>query len=78
MPDEFIDGMIERAPMLGDNFSGADWLASWDEVWRKAQPDALLVDDNTVHMLVTLNAQANKDGTPVAALDAKTQEIEAL
>ena len=33
MPDEFIDGMIKRAPMLGDNFKGVKWKESWDEVW---------------------------------------------
>jgi hypothetical protein len=32
MPDEFIDGMMERAPMLGDDFSGPDWKKSWDAV----------------------------------------------
>jgi Dyp-type peroxidase family len=74
MPDEFIDGMIERAPMLGDT----NWLDSWDEVWRKAPKPARMVDPNTVHMLVTLNAQANADGTPVPDLETKTQEIEAL
>ena len=82
MPDEFIDGMIARAPMLGDNFSdttGTRWLDAWDEVWRKAPQAARMVDPNTVHMLVTLNAQANQaDGTPVPELEAKTQEIEAL
>ncbi|HZV91686.1 MAG TPA: hypothetical protein VFF72_00635, partial [Caldimonas sp.] len=78
MPDEFIDGMIERAPMLGDNFSGTSWLDSWDEVWRRAPQAARIVDPNTVHMLVTLNAQANPDGTAVPELDAKTQEIEKL
>ena len=78
MPDEFIDGMIERAPMLGDNFSGANWLDSWDEVWRKAPQAARMVDRNTVHMLITLNAQAQADGTPVPELDTRTQGIEAL
>ena len=36
MPDEFIDGMKARAPMLGDDFSGAGWLKSWDRVWTAA------------------------------------------
>jgi Dyp-type peroxidase family len=78
MPDEFIDGMIERAPMLGDNFSGPKWLDAWDEVWRKAPQPARMVDPNTVHMLVTLNAQAQADGTTVPELDAVTQDIETL
>jgi deferrochelatase/peroxidase EfeB len=77
MPDEFIDGMMERAPMLGDDFSGPDWKKSWDEVWTK-RTTARTVDPNTVHMLVTLNAQMNPDGSPVEELDAKTREIEAL
>lgn len=77
MPDEFIDGMTLRAPMLGDDFSGPRWKESWDEVWfhsgsdRGAHPD-------TVHILITLNAQMNPDGTAVAALDKKTREIEVL
>src|SRR5262249_13179565 len=33
MPDEFIDGMAARARMLGDDFKGANWIKSWDEVW---------------------------------------------
>jgi deferrochelatase/peroxidase EfeB len=76
MPDEFIDGMMKRAPMLGDDFppNRAD---RWDEVWTAAKA-ARLTDPKTVHILVTLNAQMNADGTPVAALDAKTREIENL
>src|SRR4029077_4468470 len=74
MPDEFIDGMMKRAPMLGDNFF-PDWKEKWDEVWTAAKA-ARLTDDNTVHILISLNAQANPDGNAVAALDAKTDEIE--
>jgi Dyp-type peroxidase family len=77
MPDEFIDGMMERAPMLGDDFTPG-WHKSWDEVWTAAQGRARISDPRTVHMLVTLNAQMNPDGSAVAALDAKTREIEAL
>ncbi len=76
MPDEFIDGMMARAPMLGDDFR-PDWAKSWDEVWTKGST-ARTVDPNTVHMLITLNAQMNPDGTPVRELDTKTREIEAL
>jgi Dyp-type peroxidase family len=77
MPDEFIDGMMARAPMLGDNFNGRVPSKSWDAVWastegpRDASPD-------TVHILITLNAQMKPDGSAVAALDAKTQQIENL
>jgi hypothetical protein len=77
MPDEFIDGMMERAPMLGDDFSGPDWKQSWDEVWTAAK-GVRSADPNTVHILITLNAQMNSDGSAVAALDTKTQAIEAL
>src|SRR5450432_1830658 len=63
MPDEFIDGMMARAPMLGDDF-GPDWKQSWDEVWTKGST-ARTVDPNTVHVLITLNAQMNPDGSPV-------------
>ena len=78
LPDEFIDGMMKRAPMLGDNFSfsrSSDWKNSWDEVWTAAKT-AHLTDPKTGHILVTLNAQMKPDGTAVAALDAKTDEIE--
>ena len=74
MPDEFIDGMKGRAPMLGDDFGG---FGSWDEVWTKAGED-YGANPNTVHILITLNAQMNLDGTPVAALEATTKEIEDL
>jgi len=77
MPDEFIDGMMERAPMLGDDFSGDGWKKSWDRVWT-AVTTHRAVDPNTVHMLITLNAQMNPDGSPVKELDAKTRAIEAL
>ena len=76
LPDEFIDGMMARAPMLGDNFGGIDLATAWDEVWTAAQGAHLA--PKVVHVLVTLNARMNPDGTPVAALDAKTREIEAL
>jgi deferrochelatase/peroxidase EfeB len=77
MPDEFIDGMAGRAPMLGDDFSGPDWKDSWDEVWINSGRDNGTHPD-TVHILITLNAQMNPDGSAVAALEAKTREIEVL
>jgi Dyp-type peroxidase family len=77
MPDEFIDGMVERAPMLGDNFGGGAWKDSWDEVWTVGST-ARIASSKRVHMLITLNAQMNPDGTAIPALDAKTREIEAL
>ncbi len=77
MPDEFIDGMAGRAEMLGDDFSGPDWKDSWDEVWISSGHDNGTHPD-TVHILITLNAQMNPDGSAVAALEAKTREIEVL
>jgi deferrochelatase/peroxidase EfeB len=76
LPDEFIDGMMKRAPMLGDDFP-PNRKENWDEVWTAAKT-APITDPKTVHILVTLNAQINPDGKAVAALDAKTREIEAL
>ncbi len=74
MPDEFIDGMTARAPMLGDDFTGDDWKKSWDEVWINSGQDHSIHPD-TVHILITLNAQMNPDGSAVPALEAKTREI---
>ncbi len=76
MPDEFIDGMRKRAPMLGDDFH-EDWTSKWDEVWTKTKPGSVS-DEHTIHMLVTLNAQMNPDGTAVPELDQKTEEINRL
>ncbi len=77
MPDEFIDGMVNRAPMLGDDFH-KDWKNSWDEVWTKSGT-GFSPNENTVHILVTLNAQMNPDtGRPVPALETKTSEIKDL
>ncbi len=77
IPDEFIDGMAGRAAMLGDDFNGPDWKNSWDEVWINSGRDHGTHPD-TVHILIMLNAQMNPDGSAVAALDAKTTEIEVL
>jgi Dyp-type peroxidase family len=73
MPDEFIDGMIKRAPMLGDDFKGKKWKESWDEVW--VNPG---LHPESVHILIMLNARMNPDGSAVAALDAKAREVEKL
>jgi Dyp-type peroxidase family len=77
MPDEFIDGMKGRAPMLGDDFGGENWRGAWDEVWTKAGGD-YGANPHTVHILITLNAQINPDGTAVAALDVRTRTIAEL
>src|SRR5450432_3972056 len=77
MPDEFIDGMALRAPMLGDNFNERDLNKAWDEVWTAATT-VRLSDPHTVHILITLNAQMNADCFSVAAPATETKEIEAL
>ncbi|MGH6847890.1 MAG: Dyp-type peroxidase [Methylocella sp.] len=77
MPDEFINGMAARAPMLGDDFKGRKWKDSWDEVWINSGRN-WGTDPDTVHILVTLNAQMNSDGSVVAELEEKTRDIERL
>ncbi len=68
MPDEFIDGMAKRAPILGDD----PFLAKRDAVWRNSE------GENRVHVMVSLNAGMNPDGTPVAELEEETRWLEAL
>jgi Dyp-type peroxidase family len=71
MPDEFIDGMSARAPILGDD-TKENPLSAWDPVW----------DVNNkcrdVHILVTLNAQMQDDGTPVPELAATCAEVKQI
>jgi deferrochelatase/peroxidase EfeB len=62
MPDEFIDGMARRAPILGDE----KFLETRDAVWKRSE------GKNRVHILVQLNAEMNKDGTPIDALERET------
>ena len=62
MPDEFIDGMERRASILGDQ----DFLPKRDAIWRNAR------DAGEVHVLVSMNAEMNPDGTPVAELETET------
>ncbi|HZZ88183.1 MAG TPA: hypothetical protein VFE13_07585, partial [Caulobacteraceae bacterium] len=67
MPDEFIDGMEKRAAMLGDT----PWLERRDLIWRRAA-------EKPVHILVSMNAEMNDDGTPVAELEAQTEWLRGL
>ncbi len=63
--------------MLGDDFR-KDWKSRWDEVWIKSG-DSYGPNPNTVHILVTLNAQMDPlTGAAVPALDDKTLEIEKI
>lgn len=68
MPDEFIDGMEARAALLGDD----PFLDQRDAVWRNSR------GDTRVHILLTLYAQMNEDGTPCPELAQETAEIERL
>lgn len=68
MPDEFIDGMHQRAAILGDD----PFIETFDPVWRNS------VGENRVHVLVSMNAEMNADGTPVAELYDETARLEQL
>lgn len=68
MPDDFIDGMEARAALLGDD----PFLDKRDAVWRNSR------GDKRVHILLTLYAQQNPDGTACPELDAETDAIVAL
>jgi deferrochelatase/peroxidase EfeB len=71
MPPEFIDGMAERANILGD-LHGANKQQCWDDIWQNS------AGDSKVHMMISLNAQMHPDGTPVAALASATEHVMAL
>jgi Dyp-type peroxidase family len=66
LPDDFIDGMWARAGILGDDVL-ENTPDRWDPVWQPDRPG--------VHLLVTLNAQADVEGRPVPHLAATTDEI---
>lgn len=67
MPDEFVDGMEQRAAMLGDT----PWLAKRDTIWKRAK-------ELPVHILVSMNAEMDDAGAPVAELEARTQWLRGL
>jgi Dyp-type peroxidase family len=69
MPDDFIDGMLARAAVLGDDVLD-NTPDHWDPVWQPDRP--------SVHILVTLNAQAGLDGEPVPELATVTDDLCAL
>ena len=68
MPDEFIDGMVRRCAILGDDTPENHWSA-WDPVWHPER------GCEKVHILVMMNGQIQADGTPVPELDATCAEI---
>lgn len=66
MPDDFIDGMLARASILGDDVLD-NTPEYWDPVWQPDKP--------SVHVLVMLNAQADPDGNAVPQLAVVTERI---
>jgi deferrochelatase/peroxidase EfeB len=67
MPDEFIEGMAARASLLGDT----PFLDKRDAIWRNA-------DVAPIHIMVSMNAEMNPDGTPVQALLDDTAWLQGL
>jgi deferrochelatase/peroxidase EfeB len=67
MPDEFMDGMEARAPMLGDS----PFLEQRDTIWREAKA-------RPVHIMVLMNAEMDDAGQPVPELEAETAWLRAL
>ena len=68
MPDEFIDGMEQRAAILGDDL----YLDRRDAVWRNSR------GETRVHLLVSMNSEMNPDGTPIPELDEETAWLRGL
>ena len=68
MPEEFIDGMERRASLLGDD----PFLTTRDPIWKNSQ------GDRRVHIMVSMNAEMNPDGTPVRDLDDETAMLTRL
>ena len=73
MPDEFIEGMKARASLLGDDVCRRDGrdrresLDHWDPVGKGTG------SDQQVHILISIYADMNSDGSPVPELEATTQ-----
>jgi Dyp-type peroxidase family len=68
MPDEFIDGMAQRASILGDD----PFLDRRDAIWRHS------AGETRVDMLVSVNAGMNSAGEPIPELERETEEIQKL
>jgi Dyp-type peroxidase family len=66
MPDEFVDGMALRAPMLGDDLLD-NTPDNWDPVWQPARDKA--------HIVVMLNARVDAKGEALPALEALTARV---
>lgn len=73
MPEEFMDGMGRRAPLLGDE--GASDPSNWDPIWRASMADPA----KAVHLWVALNARMDPaTGQPVPLLQDRVTFIRRL
>ncbi len=66
MPDEFVDGMLARAAMLGDDILD-NTPGNWDIVWQDGQ--------DKPHILVMLNARVDEFGNALPALEQLTATV---
>ncbi|MEM8956456.1 MAG: peroxidase [Pseudomonadota bacterium] len=79
MPIPFVDGMKERAFLLGDRdqtlteaeAQSKDWCGHWDQIWQQNRTGV----GEDVHIWISMNAQLAKFGTtdPVPELEEQTQ-----
>jgi len=85
MPDVFVDGMKERAFVLGDRdvtktaADDAGWDKHWDPIWQDNRARGWHNASN-VHIWISLNAQLKTPGTdtPVDELEEKTEWLRNL
>jgi deferrochelatase/peroxidase EfeB len=85
MPDEFAEGMKDRAFVLGDRDTtkvaedDQNWDAHWDKIWRM---NRLIGNEgkDDVHIWISLNAQLKEIGKPdpVDALEERTEWLREL
>lgn len=68
MPDEFIEGMATRAAILGDD----PFLDKRDAIWRNSD------GDTRVHIMVSMNARMEADGTPTTDLEYETGQLQKM
>ena len=74
MPDEFQEGMLSRAPILRDVVNAEHSLEElWDPIWVREKEDP----SKQVHVLITLNANAQPKNHPTAkaALEAAYEAL---
>jgi deferrochelatase/peroxidase EfeB len=72
LPDEFIEGMRSRAPILGDVKTSAP--ENWNPIWRNASNER----SGQVHVWVSLSVGAKPDGSPLDILDEWTSWLVGL